>query len=388
MINTSSSLYKIIAYSIQKKFVGKINLISSNNIQWQFYFWAGQLIWIEGGIHPNRIWLRHIIKYFSDINIDTIKINSEAQHQCYQYQIIKTILQKQLVQQEQVQKMLCSRTKEIFSDIFHEENQRKLEIKIMPMTPQQLTATGFKPSLVVTNIGKILQESQQTYTSFVRQAGVSFSFNYAPFIANKEDLKHELPPHIYENFVQYFDGKNTLKGLAFKLDKDLIKLALSIVPYLKNKTIKLAQVEDVPPYLTVDKYFANSNNAARVNLQKTAIACIDDSPLICKMMNTIINKAGHQFIGINDPLQAIPQLIQAKPSLIFIDLAMPVINGYELCNQIKKISQLKDTPLVMLTGRDFMAERVKAKVIGISDFIGKPIVEDKIMNAIEKYARS
>ena len=104
-------------------------------------------------------------------------------------------------------------------------------------------------------------------------------------------------------------------------------------------------------------------------------------------MNTIVNKAGHQFIGINEPIQAIPQLIQSKPSLIFVDLAMPVINGYELCNQIKKISQLKEVPLVMLTGRDFMAERVKAKVIGISDFIGKPIVEEKIMNAIEKYAK-
>jgi two-component system, chemotaxis family, response regulator PixG len=104
-------------------------------------------------------------------------------------------------------------------------------------------------------------------------------------------------------------------------------------------------------------------------------------------MNTIINKAGHQFIGISEPIQAIPQLIQAKPSLIFIDLAMPIINGYELCNQIKKVSQLKETPVVMLTGKDCMSERVKAKVNGIVDFIGKPIVEDKIMNAIEKYAK-
>ena len=388
MINTSSSLYKVIAYSIQKKFIGKISLISTNNIQWQFYFWEGKLIWIEGGIHPNRIWLRKIIKHFSEINIDTIKINSEEKYQCYQYQILKTILQKELVTPEKVQKMLFNRTKEIFWDIFHEESQRKLEIKIMAMTPQQLTAAGFQPSLTVSNIKEILQESQQVYTNFVRQAGVSFSFNYAPFIADKEALRHELPPHIYENFVQYFDGKNTLKGLAFKLDKDLIKLALSIVPFLKKKIIKLAEVEDVPPYFTVDKYFANSNHTAKVNPQKSAIACIDDSPLICKMMNTIVNKAGHQFVGISDPIQAIPQLILAKPSLIFVDLAMPVINGYELCNQIKKISQLKDTPLVMLTGRDFMAERVKAKVIGISDFIGKPIVEDKIMNAIEKYAKS
>ncbi|WP_222427085.1 response regulator, partial [Hyella patelloides] len=370
----------------QKKFSGKIALLSPSKNQWQFYFFEGKLTWIDGGVHSNRIWLRHIIKYFSEINIDTMKFSPEEKYQCHQYQIIKTILQKKLIDREQAQKMIASRTQEIFCDIFYEENQRKLAIKIIPMTPQQLLAAGFEPSLVITNIKELLQESQQSYVSFIQQGGVSFSFNYAPFITNKEALKHEVPPHIYENFVQYFNGQNTIKNVAFKLDKDLTKLALSIIPYLKTNTIKLGQIEDLPSYVTVDKYFSNSH-PTQVAVKKTAIACIDDSPLICKMMNTIVNKAGHQFIGINEPLQAIPQLIRAKPTLIFVDLAMPVINGYELCNQIKKISQLKETPVVMLTGRDFMAERVKAKVMGISDFIGKPIVEEKIMNAIEKYAK-
>ena len=386
MANTTSYLYKIIAYSLQKQFSGKIILSSPSKTQWQFYFCSGKLAWIDGGIHPNRIWLRHIIKYFSEINIDSIKINAEKTYDCHQYQIIKTLVQKQFVDIDRVQKVFVSRTKEIFGDIFYEENQKRLEIKIIPMSSQQLLDAGFEPSLVLNNIKEVLQSSQQTYTSFVRQGGVSFSFNYAPFIANKEALKHELPPHIYKNFVQYFNGENSLKNVAFKLDKDLVKLALSIVPYLKKKIIKLKQTEDLPSYVTVDKYFSEQNKDL-LAVKKSAIACVDDSPLICKMMNTIVNKAGHQFIGINEPIQAIPQLIQAKPSLIFVDLAMPVINGYELCNQIKKVSQLKEVPLVMLTGRDFMAERVKAKVIGISDFIGKPIIEEKIMNAIKKYAK-
>ena len=386
MSNASSYLYKIIAYSIQKNFSGKIILSSLNNIQWQFYFFVGKLAWIQGGVHANRMWLRHIIRYFSEINIDTIKFNPEEKYECHQYQTLKTILQKGLSDQEQAQKMVSNRTKEIFFDILQEENQKKLEIKIIPMTPQQLVAVGFQPSFVISNLKELLQESQQSYAAFIQQGGVSFSLNYAPFVADKESLKHEVPPQVYDNFVQYFDSQNTLKDIAFKLDKDLIKLALSIIPYLKKKIIKLTQVDDLPPYVTVDKYFSTSV-INQVAAKKSAIACIDDSPLICKMMNTIVNKAGHQFIGINEPLQAIPQLIKAKPSLIFVDLAMPVINGYELCNQIKRISQLKETPLVMLTGRDFMAERVKAKVIGISDFIGKPIVEEKIMHTIEKYAK-
>lgn len=386
MINTSSYLYKLIAYSLQKKFTGKIVLSSPNNVQWIFYFFAGNLNWIEGGFHPHRIWLRHIIQYLSEINIDTIKFNSEEKYVSYQYQVLKTILKQNLAEQIQIEKMLLSRTKEIFGDIFHEESQRKLEIKIIPASYEEYNNFRFESSLKIADLKELLQIAQQDYIAFLQQSKVSFSLNYAPFIADKEALRDEVSPHIYQTFLQYFNGQNPLKSIAFKLDKDLYKLALSIVPYLKKKIIKLAFIDDLPPYVTVDKYFSSSDTK---NLQanKSAIACVDDSLLICKMMNTIINKAGHQFIGINEPLQAIPQLIQAKPRLIFVDLAMPLINGYQLCTQIKKVSQLKEIPLVMLTGKDCMEERVKAKVVGITDFIGKPIVEDKIINAIERYAK-
>lgn len=391
MSNNSSSLYKLIAYALQKKFTGRISLIASNNIQWQFYFFVGKLTWIEGGTHPNRIWLRHVIQYFSEVDVDAIKFKVDEKYQCYQYHTLRILQHKKLIDSEQLQKMLFSRTKEIFGDIFDRENQKQLEIKIAPMTPQQLVSIGFHPSIVIADLKEIFQESQKDYLNFIKQGGVNFSFCYAPYVADKEALRHEVPSHLYDNFVQYFDGKNTLKSIAFKLDKDVIELALLIIPCLKKKIIKLTQIEDLAPYLTIDQYFSETQNTKKKNqpiaVKNSTIVCIDDSPLICKMMNTIVSKSGYQFIGINEPLKAIPLLIQTKPSLIFIDLAMPIINGYELCNQIKKVSQLKETPLVMLTGRDFMAERVKAKVMGISDFIGKPIIEDKIVNAIDKYAK-
>ena len=395
MLKTSSCLYKTIAYAYQKKFTGKIAIISSQALTWHFFFFEGKLTWIKGGIHTNRVWLRNVIKYLSEVDVDCIKFRAAEKYECHQYHMLRVLKQRGLLDSSQIQLLTASRTKEIFWDIFAEESQKQLKIEITATTSQDLSLIGFDPGIAISAVTKILQETQTAYVKFVRQAGILFSFNYAPFICDGEVLKQDLPANVYQNFVQYFDGKNTLKSIAFKLDKDLIKLSLSIVPYLKTGSIKLAQVEDLPPYLTVDRYFADSV-AADAEIKQTAvvaktkystIACIDDSPLICKMMNAIADKHGYEFLGVNNPILAVPQLIQTKPSLIFVDLAMPIINGYELSTQIKKVSTLKNIPLVMLTGKDAMEERVRAKVLGIDEFIGKPIAEEKIVHAIERYAK-
>ena len=387
----SSSLQKIITYAVQKKFTGKISLVAPQNSAWEFYFFEGMLAWIESGIHPNRIWLRYIKQYFPNVNLDKLKINLEEKTQNARYQALKTLQQQNSINLEQTNQMIFDRAKEIFFDIFFEETQNKLEIKIAPLNSQQLSNLGFDSTIRIANLKELFQKSYLEYANFLKQGKVGFSFNAAPLIVNSEALRSEVAPHIYSVLLQYLDGKRTLKAIAAKINQKVTSLALLIIPYLKKKFIKLAQLEDIALPFTTEVASTNSqpnNYQAQAAATKTAtVVCVDDSPLICNMMNQIVEKLGYKFVGINDPLKAIPVLIQAKPSLIFVDLAMPVINGYELCSQIQKISQLKETPLVMLTGRDFIAERVKTKVIGISDFIGKPIVEEKITLAIEKYVK-
>ena len=334
---------------------------------------------------------RQINKYFPQVDFETIELDTKEKYQSEQYQTLKVLQQKNLVNPEQISQMLFNRAKEICCDVFYEETQKKLEIKIIPMTSEQLSSIGFESTIAIANLKELFQKSSLEYNNFVKQGGASFSFNYAPFISDKEALQQQVAPNVYQTFVQYFNGKNTLKEIAFKLNQEVTTVALSVIPLLKKKIIKLTQVEDLAPPSAVNQQSSSShsnNHQVQQAATKTAtIVCIDDSPLICNMMNTIVDKLGYKFVGINDPLKAIPVLIQAKPNLIFVDLAMPIINGYELCSQIQKISQLKETPLVMLTGRDFIAERVKAKVIGIADFIGKPIVEEKITMAINKYVQ-
>jgi chemotaxis family two-component system response regulator PixG len=76
-----------------------------------------------------------------------------------------------------------------------------------------------------------------------------------------------------------------------------------------------------------------------------------------------------------------------KPALIFLDLVMPNANGYEICGQLRKLSIFKETPIVILTGQDGIVDRVRAKLVGASDFLSKPVDATTVVNVIRKYVR-
>ncbi|NEQ50040.1 MAG: response regulator, partial [Leptolyngbya sp. SIO3F4] len=93
---------------------------------------------------------------------------------------------------------------------------------------------------------------------------------------------------------------------------------------------------------------------------------------------------GYQTHCIQDSLRAIAVLLSKKPALIFLDLVMPDTNGYELCSQLRRISCFKETPVVILTGNDGMIDRVRARMVGASAFLSKPIDPHQVLSVVER----
>jgi chemotaxis family two-component system response regulator PixG len=115
------------------------------------------------------------------------------------------------------------------------------------------------------------------------------------------------------------------------------------------------------------------------------IAYIDDSPVDSQLMGEVLIKAGYQYLGIRDPLQALQTLLDHKPKFIFLDLVMPIANGYEICTQLRRVSIFKQTPIVIVTGNDGLVDRVRAKLAGASGFIAKPINTTVVMAVLRKH---
>ncbi|WP_342056572.1 response regulator [Crocosphaera sp. Alani8] len=92
-------------------------------------------------------------------------------------------------------------------------------------------------------------------------------------------------------------------------------------------------------------------------------------------------------MGIQKPLKAIPSFLKNKPDLIFLDLVMPITNGYELCTQLRKTPSLKDVPVVILTGKDGLVDRMRAKIVGANDFLSKPVKVSEFIKVLNKHLK-
>ncbi len=166
------------------------------------------------------------------------------------------------------------------------------------------------------------------------------------------------------------------------MKRDLVTVTCSLLPYVQLGLVQLIKVNDIPPPVPTPIANKLSNNVAVSH--RILIACIDDSPAICQAMENIITNAGYQFVSEKDGLRAIAMLLSRKPDLIFLDLVMPNSNGYEICSQLRKLSYFRHTPIIILTGNDGIVDRVRAKMVGSTDFMNKPVQEDLVVETINK----
>ncbi|PSF36211.1 hypothetical protein C7H19_14095 [Aphanothece hegewaldii CCALA 016] len=114
------------------------------------------------------------------------------------------------------------------------------------------------------------------------------------------------------------------------------------------------------------------------------IVCIDDSKTVQQQVTKTLEVAGYQTISITDPASALTVLIRHKPVLILLDINMPEINGYELCQMLSRSRKLKDIPVVMLTGREGLVDRLRAKFIGVSEYLTKPFNPNELIEVVQR----
>ena len=173
------------------------------------------------------------------------------------------------------------------------------------------------------------------------------------------------------------------------MNKDVLSLTISLVPFIKKGFLQLSDIPDLPLSITTVKCPTVSSPCQKSSAALSPlVACIDDSPQICQIMEQILSGIDCRFIGIQDSLEAVPALIECEPDLIFLDIGMPIINGYEICAQIRRVSKLKDTPIAILTGNDAIVDRMRARVAGANNFLTKPIQVEQIISMVKKLAGS
>lgn len=201
-----------------------------------------------------------------------------------------------------------------------------------------------------------------------------------------------------------------LRGFSFRhlgvlLNLDDLQLAKNLQSLIGDGVILLRDPQ--PPYSHLPRFGSTgslsgqqasettsktSNSGNLDSLEKVAInqrhytiACVDDSPAILSTINNYLQGQNIAVVMINDPVKALMQILRSKPDLILLDVGMPWVDGYELCRLIRKNSQFKKVPVVMVTGNTGLIDRARAKVAGATDYLTKPFTQADLQKMVFRH---
>jgi len=115
------------------------------------------------------------------------------------------------------------------------------------------------------------------------------------------------------------------------------------------------------------------------------ILIVDDSPTLCKIVSLSLEKAGYRVLVARDGIQALAQLSRAIPDLVVLDIEMPSLDGYKVCEVIRRSERGRSLPVLMLSGREGAVDMWRSRLAGASDYLTKPVAASVLLQAIEAW---
>jgi twitching motility two-component system response regulator PilG len=116
------------------------------------------------------------------------------------------------------------------------------------------------------------------------------------------------------------------------------------------------------------------------------VMVIDDSKTIRRTAETLLKKAGCEVLTAVDGFEALSLIADHNPDLIFVDIMMPRLDGYQTCALIKHNEMYRDTPVIMLSSKDGLFDRARGRIVGSEDYLTKPFTKEELLGAIRRFA--
>ena len=123
--------------------------------------------------------------------------------------------------------------------------------------------------------------------------------------------------------------------------------------------------------------------------QGLKVMVIDDSKTIRRTAETLLKKVGCEVITATDGFEALAKIADHRPNIIFVDIMMPRLDGYQTTALIKNNKVFKTTPVIMLSSKDGLFDRARGRIVGSEQYLTKPFTKEELLGAIKKHvARS
>jgi twitching motility two-component system response regulator PilG len=129
-----------------------------------------------------------------------------------------------------------------------------------------------------------------------------------------------------------------------------------------------------------------NENGRSNGLAGLKVMVIDDSKTIRRTAETLLKKEGCDVLTAVDGFEALAKISDQKPHIIFVDIMMPRLDGYQTCALIKNNPQFRPTPVIMLSSKDGLFDKARGRIVGAEQYLTKPFTRDELLGAIQRYA--
>lgn len=376
---TASKQIRFLEKLKELRFSGELVLTTPQGQQSSFYLYEGNIMYATGGTHPVRRWQRNLAAHCPQLSAHNLVLpsnlgesNAGVMTTCWEYQLLSLGVAQQRIAPQQVAQLIRAVVIEVLFDV----------AQAIRGTYQIKPSHSLPTPLVLIDVQDAIAQVQQLWQAWQTQQLARYSPNSTPIIKQPEHLKEHTSAQVYQTLTYLLNGKRTLRDVAMLMKRDVLQVTRSLVPFIQSGLVELIRIPDLP--VPVGAHIPDTP-VTSTTVRKPLIACVDDSPLVCQTMEALIGGAGYRFVGVQEGLRAIATMLARKPDVIFLDLVMPFTNGYEICAQLRKLSLFRNTPILILTGSDGVVDRVRAKLVGASDFLSKPVDGEKVLATIHKH---
>jgi len=128
-----------------------------------------------------------------------------------------------------------------------------------------------------------------------------------------------------------------------------------------------------------------ANDVAQEGFQGLKVLVIDDSKTIRRTAETLLKKEGCDVITANDGFEALSKIADYDPDIIFVDIMMPRLDGYQTCALIKHNQKFRNTPVIMLSSKDGLFDRARGRIVGSEEYLTKPFTREELLGAIKRH---
>ncbi len=343
---------------IKQELSGRLSIKDSldPSVTWEAYFGNGKLHFATSSLGQRERLIYLTKHHHPNFNLSEFAIGqSDYQFICHQWQSGKLSLQE-------VRQLAFTSTQEAFVHIMAIGNAEMefnldshLDVLILSASVQQ----------IINPVKKIIWQWQKIRPHITSPLVRVYLSNIDSLY---QLLWHQLQStKAIEAYQSALTQNLCLYSTANQLNIDVQTLSDLLVPLVQNRSAQI------------------SGYGSKQDEDRPLIACIDDSQTIQNSVKITLEAQGYEVMSLLKPAQAMTKLIRNHPILILMDVNMPDINGYELCQLLRRSPSFKHIPIIMVSSRDGMFDRLKAKMFGANDYLNKPFTPSEMIDLVNKY---